>query len=62
MTCPSWVNCGEKGGYCAAAIGKSTCIHEEKGCLCRSCPAFKNAGLKHTGFCTKGSENEQLKM
>ncbi|WFN33443.1 DUF2769 domain-containing protein [Methanogenium sp. S4BF] len=62
MTCPSWVNCGEKGGYCVDAIGKSACIHEEKGCVCRNCQAFKNAGLKHISFCTKGSADEQSKM
>ncbi len=32
--CPSWVDCGEKGGFCFPAIGKSSCITEEKGCIC----------------------------
>lgn len=29
MTCPSWVNCVENGGYCVAAIGKSACKREK---------------------------------
>lgn len=62
MTCPSWVNCGERGGYCLSTIGKSVCIEEEKGCSCRTCQAFKKAGLNHTSFCTRGPENEQLKV
>ena len=62
MTCPSWVNCGEKGGYCLAAIGKSVCIEEEKGCVCRRCQAFKRAGLNNISFCTRGSANEQSKV
>jgi len=57
--CPSWVECGEKGGYCHPAIGKSKCIKEEKGCICGGCPVTKELGLKHGYYCTKGSEKEQ---
>jgi hypothetical protein len=31
---PSWVECGEKGGFCFPTIGKSSCITDEKGCIC----------------------------
>jgi len=61
MTCPSWVNCGEKGGYCLSMFGKSACIKDEKGCVCRQCWAFKRAGLSQISFCTRGSADEQSK-
>ena len=60
--CPSWVECGEKGGYCFVAIGKSGCIKEEKGCICGGCPVTKMMGLKHGYYCTRGSEKEQSGM
>ena len=56
--CPSWVECGEKGGFCL--IGKSTCIKEEKGCICPDCPVTKKMGLKHGYYCTRGSALEQM--
>jgi len=55
--CPSWVECGEKGGFCF--VGKSKCIKEEKGCICGSCPVTAKMGLKHGYYCTRGSEKEQ---
>jgi len=61
MTCPSWINCSEKGGYCLSSIGKSACIQEEKGCICRRCQAFKRAGMSRISFCTRGTEEEQSK-
>ncbi len=60
--CPSWVDCGEKGGFCFPAIGKSGCITEEKGCICGGCPVTEKMGLKHAYYCTKGSEAEQSGM
>jgi hypothetical protein len=57
--CPSWVECDEKGGFCFPTIGKSSCIAEEKGCICGGCPVTAKLGLKHTYFCTRGSEQEQ---
>ncbi len=61
-SCPSWTECGEKDGYCFPAIGKSSCITEEKGCICGGCPVTAQMGLKHTYYCTKGSEKEQSGM
>ena len=58
-SCPSWVKCGEKGGYCFPTIGKSSCITEEKGCICGGCPVTEQMGLQHMYFCTLGSEAEQ---
>jgi hypothetical protein len=58
-TCPTWVACGEKGGFCFPTISTSSCIREEKGCICGGCPVFEKMGLKHIYFCTKGSEKEQ---
>ncbi len=57
--CPSWVDCGEKGGFCFPSIGKSQCIVEEKGCICGECPVTEKKGLKHMYYCTRGSEMEQ---
>ncbi len=59
--CPSWVQCGEKGGFCFPTIVKSRCIKEEKGCICGGCPVTKKMGLKHGYYCTRGSEKEQSK-
>lgn len=58
-SCPSWIDCGEKGGYCFQLIGKSSCITEEKGCICGGCPVTAKMELKHIYFCTKGSEKKQ---
>ena len=48
-------------GFCFAAIGKSGCISEEKGCICGSCPVTSKMGLKHGYYCTRGSETVQIK-
>ncbi|MDH4211653.1 MAG: DUF2769 domain-containing protein [candidate division WOR-3 bacterium] len=51
--CPSWEECGEKGGFCL--IGKSTCIKEKKGCICPDCPVTAKMGLKYGYYCIEGS-------
>lgn len=56
--CPSWTECGEKGGFCLSAIGKSSCITDQKGCICPKCPVTDEMGLKHQYYCTRGSEKE----
>jgi hypothetical protein len=61
-TCPTWIECDEKGGFCFPTIGKSKCIKEEKGCICGACPITKKMGLKHGYYCIKGSEKEQSGM
>ena len=58
--CPSWIECGEKGGFCLSAIGKSSCITDEKGCICSRCPVTGEMELKHDYYCTRGSEKELL--
>jgi len=60
--CPTWVECGEKGGFCLATIGKSKCIKVDKGCICGSCPVTQKLGLTHWKYCIMGSEKEQLKQ
>jgi hypothetical protein len=57
--CPSWIDCAEHGGYCFPTIGKSTCITEEKGCICGRCPVTEKMGLRHGYYCTRGSDQEQ---
>ncbi|MBN2251372.1 MAG: DUF2769 domain-containing protein [Candidatus Altiarchaeota archaeon] len=61
--CPSYNECakeGMEGLFCAT--GKSTsCINEEKGCLCGGCPVYSMTGLSSGYYCTRGSEKEQRK-
>ena len=57
--CPSFAECNEEIGYCLESIGKSKCIKEEKGCICGGCPVTKEMKLKHSYYCTRGSEKEQ---
>lgn len=61
-SCPSWVECGEKGGFCFVLIGKSSCIKEEKGCTCGGCPVTDKLGLTGIYYCTRGSQKEQSEM
>jgi hypothetical protein len=59
-SCPSWVECGEKGGYCAPGVGRSKKIRKERGCICGGCPVAEKFGLVRDYFCTRGSEKEQM--
>ena len=60
-TCPSYNDCAKNAGetlFCAT--GKSfMCISEEKGCICPKCPIAEELGLRHSYFCTRGSEKAQ---
>ena len=58
--CPSWIICGETGGFCAA--GKSLCISVDKGCICASCPVSKKMGLKGGYYCLKGFNKSLLSV
>ena len=58
-SCPSWIECKEKGGFCFPTISKSKCIKKENGCICGNCPVTKEMKLKHGYYCTRGSEKEQ---
>lgn len=57
--CASWIECGEKGGFCFETIGKSSCISEEKECICAACSVPLSLGFKHEHYCTRGSAKEQ---
>jgi hypothetical protein len=57
--CPSWLECGEKGGFCFVMIGKSACITEDVGCICGGCPVYPKLGLEHLHFCIRDSEKVQ---
>ncbi len=61
-SCPSYVECGEKAGFCFPSIGKSKCIKEEESCICAKCPVYEKMDLGHFFFCTRGSEKEQSGM
>lgn len=58
--CPSFTDCGERGGYCFPIMGKSNCITEEKGCICGKCPLYAQMGLKNMYYCIRGSEKDQI--
>jgi len=59
--CPTYVGTGEKKlTFCA--IGKSTLIKKDKGCLCPTCPVQKNLALRWDRYCLKGSGNQQSGM
>lgn len=58
-TCPSWVECGEQGGFCVPSVGKSKCIGKAHGCVCPICPIATKFKLKHDYYCMKGSEKER---
>ena len=65
--CPSYKDCAAEGGstelgFCFPDVGKSSCIGEEKGCICPQCPVTPMMQLANTFFCTRGSEMEQKKM
>ncbi len=59
--CPTSVGTGEKKlTFCA--IGKSTVIKKDKGCLCPTCPVQKNLALRWDRYCLKGSGKQQSGM
>ena len=58
-SCPSWVECAERGGFCIDAVGRSKCIMEEKGCVCGACMVHKEMKMKKNYYCTRGSEKQQ---
>ena len=53
-TCPSFIECREKTGYCV--YGRSKCIKEKKGCLCMACPVYNKLKLKGSYFCIAGKD------
>ena len=55
-SCPSYVECKEKIGFCIARKGKSKCIEKEIGCICPACPVARKEGLRHAYYCTRGRE------
>ncbi len=59
--CPTYIGTGEKKlTFCA--IGKSTIIKKDKGCLCPTCPVQKSLALRWDRYCLKGSGMEQSGM
>ncbi|NJD77055.1 MAG: DUF2769 domain-containing protein [Candidatus Methanoperedens sp.] len=59
--CPTYVGTGEnKLTFCA--IGKSTIIKIDRGCLCPGCPVQKAMALRWDRYCLKGSGVEQSRM
>ncbi len=59
--CPTYIGTGEKKlTFCA--IGKSTIIKKDKGCLCPGCPVQKAMALRWDRYCLKSSGLEQSRM
>ena len=57
--CPTYVACGESVAFCLSTGGKSSCISEEKGCLCNGCPVHDMSDFQYGYYCTQGSEAVQ---
>ena len=59
--CPTYVGTGEnKLTFCA--IGKSTIIKNDKGCVCPGCPVLKTMALRWDRYRLKVSGKEQSGM
>ncbi len=55
--CPSYEGTGEtKLGFCT--LGKSSVIHEQKGCLCAQCPISRTMSLRWNHYCSQGKAIE----
>lgn len=59
--CQSYVKDETVVGFCHPLVGKSKKITQEKGCICGSCPVYKQMKMKFGYYCTRGTEME-LKM
>ncbi|MDD1696632.1 MAG: DUF2769 domain-containing protein [Methanoregula sp.] len=57
--CPSFVDCKEEIAFCLAENNKSSCIKEEKGCLCPGCPVQAEEDFQYVFYCTRGSQSYQ---
>lgn len=53
--CNSYVQGDNPTGYCFPLIGTSQKIHNEKDCICSTCPVYKEHELDHTYYCTRCS-------
>jgi len=59
--CPSYNECmraEESRLFCHAGRTKN-CTFDKKGCLCPTCPVWREFGLKKAYYCIRGSEREQ---
>ena len=54
--CPTYVQGDSPIGYCFPLVGVSRNIKWEKGCICETCPVFKEYELTHTFYCTRCSQ------
>ncbi|TFG29639.1 DUF2769 domain-containing protein [Candidatus Thorarchaeota archaeon] len=55
--CPTFIENGESDlVFCT--LGKSSVIHEQKGCLCSTCAISKTMSLRWDYYCTRGSAVE----
>ncbi len=61
--CPTYTECAKNSDELLFCVtGKSeSCIQDENGCLCPSCPFAQNYGIGVVinFYCTRGSEMEQ---
>jgi hypothetical protein len=58
--CPTYVACeGENPAFCLYEEGKSSCITEQRGCICGGCPVHAKEGFLYGYYCTSGSEAAQ---
>ena len=58
--CPTYNDCMRgKDERLFCIVGKSGCEIVQQGCICPTCPVAVALGLKHTFYCTTGSEKER---
>ena len=57
--CPSWQECGERGGFCLSLVGLSKCIKRKEGCMCGGCPAHSMLGFRNYYYCIDGPEKSR---
>ena len=55
--CPSYEGTGETAlAFCT--LGKSSIIHEQRGCLCAQCPISRTMSLRWDHYCVQGKAME----
>lgn len=62
--CPTYNDCAKEKGelfFCSIGSARSSCIKEERWCICESCPVTELEGLTNTYYCINGNEDQQRK-
>lgn len=55
--CPSYNECAKakkEALYCSESVGKSTCDYKMNGCICSTCPVYRQFKLRTGYYCIRG--------